>query len=83
MSGSTELNLYAQQVGLNRMMQQVQAFEFSAFVRLFNRRKNVIAGVTIALTLTMTVLAFILPPRYQGVAIVMQDIRKPQSPGID
>ena len=77
MTTSTELNLMpAAQLGLNRIAQHVQGFEFSAFVRLFNRRKNVIAGLTLLTTLFMILMAFILPPRYLGVSIVMQDIRK-------
>ncbi|MGB4100567.1 MAG: polysaccharide biosynthesis tyrosine autokinase [Alphaproteobacteria bacterium] len=77
MTTSTELNLMPQgQVGLNRIARQVQGFEFAAFVRLFNRRKNVIAGLTMLTTLFMILMAFILPPRYLGTAIVMQDMRK-------
>jgi exopolysaccharide transport family protein len=77
MTHSTELNLLPpSQVGINRIVQQVQGFEFAAFVRLFNRRKNVIAGLTLVTTLFMILMAFILPPRYQGISIVMQDMRK-------
>lgn len=77
MNQSAELTfLPPSQIGLNRVMQQVQAFEFAALMRLFNRRKKVIGGVAAATILAMLALAFILPPRYTATAIVMQDIRK-------
>ncbi|MEJ0062054.1 MAG: Wzz/FepE/Etk N-terminal domain-containing protein [Alphaproteobacteria bacterium] len=57
-------------------MQQTQNLEFGAFVRLFNRRKTVHRSVTLAMTVFMVLMAFVLPPRYSGTAIVMQDTRK-------
>lgn len=51
--------------------QKAENIEFAALVRLFNRRKHVVAGITIAFTVFMLLLAFTLPPRYYGEANVM------------
>ncbi len=53
-----------------------EGFEFAALVRLFNRRKHVIAGIMIAFTVFMIFLAFTLPPRYYAEATVMLVTRK-------
>lgn len=50
--------------------------EFAALVRLLNRRKHVVVGVTVAFTTVMLLLAFTLPPRYYAEATVMQSTRK-------
>jgi polysaccharide biosynthesis transport protein len=62
--------------GVRRFMPMTDRLEFAALVRLFNRRKHLVLGVTLAVTLIMLALAFILPARYTAEAIVMLDTRK-------
>lgn len=59
-----------------RMPAPADVMEFAALVRLFNRRKHVVLGIAVATTMFMVLLAFTLPPRYHGEAIVMLDTRK-------
>jgi len=84
MSASNELNVVAQSVrAVQRFAVPAEGLEFAALVRLFNRRKHVVAGITVATTLFMILLAFTLPPRYYGEATVMMEVRKPNVMNLD
>lgn len=71
-------SLPAQQIrgGLLRYSAVAEGFEFASLVRLFNRRKGVVAGITIAFAAFMIMLAFTLPPRFYAEANVMLLTRK-------
>jgi polysaccharide biosynthesis transport protein len=76
MSTQNDLTVGANNRGLTRLTAPIEQMEFAALVRLFNRRKQVITGIAVATTIFMLLLAFTLPPRFYGEAIVMQDMRK-------